>query len=197
MKHNQIYFCLLLAVILAATCIAGCMEKDSDGDRYNDKIDDIPNDNRYNRDYDGDGYADEIDDFPKDSDYHMICSECNGLGNITYIDETQEPRIGADLIDADFEDGYSYLVLYNNDPNVHQAGEFRAFVTIAGRTFSKTAYIEPGETYKFEFYHEGRNYRDRETRMDGDGYGHENAINPLYRQELTTECPNCGGTGKV
>ncbi|WP_292469883.1 hypothetical protein [Methanolobus sp.] len=197
MKHNKVYLCLLFAAIFVAICVSGCMEIDSDGDGYNDKIDAFPNDAQYNHDYDGDGYADEIDDFQKDPEYHLICSECKGLGTVTSIDETQEPCIGADMIDAYFEDGYSYLVLENNDPVVLQGGEFRAWVTIAGRTFSQTAYIEPGDTHKFEFYHEGRDYRNLVTRIDGDGYGYENARNPLYRQELTKECPVCGGTGKI
>lgn len=69
-----------ITLILASISLSGCLEADTDGDGYNDKIDVFPNDPTEWFDSDNDSYGDNIDAFVNDSS-EWLDSDGDGYGD--------------------------------------------------------------------------------------------------------------------
>jgi hypothetical protein len=81
---------IMIYLLLPATSPLSMM-KDSDGDGYNDSIDDFPNDATEHSDFDGDGVGDNSDVFPNDStEWEDTDSDGYGDNSDAFPDDSTE-----------------------------------------------------------------------------------------------------------
>lgn len=119
-----------VAVLIICVGLSGCNEQevtkeiDTDGDGYNDKVDEFPYNSSEWIDSDNDGYGDNSDDFPYDFSEHADSDE-DGVGD----NSDAFPNDSTQWVDRD-GDGYGdnpngiNADVFPDDPNEWKDGDF-------------------------------------------------------------------------
>jgi len=165
------------------------------------------------KDTDGDGFPDLTDDFPLDPNYHEICPKDNGTGLITKTqfteikyteiggwEYTDEENIGLGISKAI---GQYLKISVTNIDNI--AGPFEVFAYIERKSgmFNKEiiweqtqkSFIDPGQSYDFNFYLGDEGYFDDFYDVATDEVYWE--INAQNGEIVQVKDPYCGGLGKI